>query len=254
MAQLEETVRLRTLELERAQAQLVQTEKMAAMGKLAAGVAHEINNPAGVLLMKLEFLLSIATPEGLSERAVSTLSVAVEQTERIERIVESLLDFSRPAEGTARRININDVASSAFRIAQSRPPGEGPAFSWHPEEVLPDVEADHNELEQVIINLLDNAVDAAGQQGHGVVGTGIDTGISAGFVTLYVAADGPGITDDFRERIFDPFFTTKQVGDGTGLGLSISYGIVHKFGGTIVVDSVRHKGTIMTERLPAATG
>jgi len=148
-AQLEETVRQRTLELERAQAQLVQTEKMAAMGKLAAGVAHEINNPAGVLLMKLKFLLSIATPEGLSERAVSTLSVAVEQTERIERIVESLLDFSRPAEGTARRININDVASSAFRLAQSRPPGEGPAFSWHPQEGLPAIEADPNELEQV---------------------------------------------------------------------------------------------------------
>lgn len=101
--QLEETIRQKSLEIERTQAQLVQTEKMAAMGKLAAGVAHEINNPAGVLMMKLKFLLSIADQEGLSERSVSTLGVAIEQTQRIERIVESLLDFSRPADGTAHR-------------------------------------------------------------------------------------------------------------------------------------------------------
>ena len=245
--ELEETVRQRTFDLERAQAQLVQTEKMAAMGKLAAGVAHEINNPAGVLLMKLKFLLSIAHAEGLSDRAVSTLKVAVEQTERIERIVESLLNFSRPADGAARRIDINDVARSALRLARSGP-GDGPTLTWKPAEDLPAVEADPNEIEQVLINLIDNAVDATGPQGHIVVGTGA----ADGEVTVFVADDGPGIPDDFRERIFDPFFTTKKVGEGTGLGLAISYGIVQKFGGTIVVDSVRQEGTTMTVRLPAA--
>jgi two-component system NtrC family sensor kinase len=96
---------------------------------------------------------------------------------------------------------------------------------------LPAVEVDPNEIEQVLINLIDNAVD--------------------GEVTLFVADDGPGIPDDFRE-LFDPFFTTKKAGEGTGLGLAISYGIGQKFGGTIVVDSVRQEGTTMTVRLPAA--
>jgi PAS domain S-box-containing protein len=247
--ELEEVILQRTRELKRAQAQLVQTEKMAAMGKLAAGVAHEINNPAGVLLMKLKFLLSIAAPEGLSDRAVSTLQVAVEQTERIERIVESLLDFSRPAEGTVRWMDINDVAQSALQLIQSQPPGDGPRITWEPGSDLPAVDVDPNELQQVIVNLIDNAKDAAGRQGNVTVGTGTE----GDEVTLHVADDGPGIPDDFRDRIFDPFFTTKQVGEGTGLGLAISYGIVQKFGGTIDVASVRRQGTRMTVRLPAAT-
>jgi PAS domain S-box-containing protein len=117
--QLERTVEERTRELERAQARLLQTEKMTAMGKLAAGVAHEINNPAGVLLMKLKFLLSIAEEEGLSERAASTLLVAVEQTERIESIVESLLSFSRPSEGAPRRLQLNDIVDRAVSLASS---------------------------------------------------------------------------------------------------------------------------------------
>lgn len=102
-----------------------------------------------------------------------------------------------------------------------------------------------------MINLIDNAVHAAGPDGHVDLGSGIDS--NDGSVTLYVADDGPGIPDDFRERIFDPFFTTKQVGEGTGLGLAISYGILQKSGGTIVVESVRQQGTRMTVRLPAAS-
>ena len=163
----------------------MQTEKMAAMCKLAAGVAHEINNPAGVLLMKLKFLLSIADPEGLSARAVSTLKVAVEQTERIERIVESPLDFSRPADGAARRVDINDVVSSALQLARSRPAG-GPTLTWEPGVDLPAVDVDPNEIEQVLINLIDNASTPRGLRG----GSSSGTGAAAGEVTVFVADDG----------------------------------------------------------------
>lgn len=244
--QLQETVQQRTRELAQAQARLVQSEKMAAMGRLAAGVAHEINNPAGVLLMKLKFLLSIADDEGLSERARGTLGVAVEQTERIERIVENLLEFSRPSEGTPRPVALNDVAEAALRLG--RPPG-GATLRWEPAADLPAVEADPNELQQVVVNLVDNATDAAGDDGTVVVATERD----GDEVTLRVTDDGAGIPEDFLDRIFDPFFTTKPVGEGTGLGLSVSYGIVEKFGGTITVDSRRHQGTTMTVRLPAVS-
>jgi two-component system, NtrC family, sensor kinase len=242
-------VRRRTRASERAQAQLVQAEKMVAMGKLAAGVAHEINNPAGVLLMKLKFLLSIAGPEGLSERAVSTLTVAVEQTERIERIIERLLDFSRPTEGTLRRVDVNQIVSLALQRAQEGRQGPRPELVWQPGADLPAVEADPNELEQVLIHLVDNAVHAAGSEGH----VTIRTGTTEDEVMLQVADDGPGIPDDFRDRIFDPFFSTRPSGEGTGLGLAVSSGIVQKFGGSIEVDTTRRKGTTMTVRLPAAS-
>ncbi len=231
------------------QAQLLQAERMTAMAKLAAGVAHEINNPAGVLMMKLKFLLSIADAEGLSERAVSTLNVAVEQTERIEGIVESLLGFSRPAEVTPRRCDVNQICAAALQPVQRRLQPWGPSLLWQPGPDLLLVEADANELERMLIHLVDNAICAAGPEGRVTVTTGtIDAD-----VTLAVADNGPGIPDDFRERIFDPFFTTRPAGEGTGLGLAITYGIVQKFGGCIDVATVRQQGTTMTVRLPAVS-
>ena len=246
---LEEMVRQRTQEIERVLGRRGQTERVAAIGKLAAGVAHEINNPTGVLMMKLKFLLSIAAAEGLSERAVATLNVAVEQTERIDGIVESLLDFSRPAEGTPRRLDVNHVIHGALHLVADRSADAEPACAWHPGDDLPVVEADPNELEQVFVHLISNAVDAAGPDGRIVVGSSFADGV----VTVSVADDGPGIPDDFRERIFDPFFTTKKGGEGTGLGLAIASGIVQKLGGTITVSSRRQEGTTMTVCLPAST-
>lgn len=233
------------------QARLVQGERMAAMAKLAAGVAHEINNPAGVLLMKLKFLLSIAGPEGLSERAISTLHVAVEQTERIERIVESLLEFSRPSQGAApHAVQVNDVVSVALQAAADRAQSADATLRCEQAAALPAVLADAGELQQVVAHLLDNAIDATESAGTVVV----QTRLTDGMVCIDVSDDGAGIPDDFRERIFDPFFTTKKAGEGTGLGLAISFGIVQKFGGSIHVDSVRRQGTTMTVALPAMTG
>ena len=258
---LEEMVRQRTMELENAQALLVQSEKMAAMGRLAAGVAHEINNPAGVLLLKLKFLHSIAAEEALSERAVSTLQVAIEQTERIHQIVENLLSFSRPAEGLPRSIDVNDTVIAALDLSSRALSSSGIEFRKELAPSLPPVKADPNELEQVLINLINNAVDAMPNGGTLTLTTALrlNGGVEAdvqthggGQIVIEVADTGSGIPPDYLARIFDPFFTTKRVGEGTGLGLSISYGIVQKLGGAIDVTSARREGTSMLVRIPVS--
>ena len=253
---LEEMVKLRTRELESAQAQLLQSEKMAAMGRLAAGVAHEINNPAGVLFMKLNFLHSIAAEETLSERAVSTLQVAIEQTERIHQIVENLLSFSRPAEGVPRSIDVNTTVTAALDLSSRAMTSNAIEFRKELAPSLPPLEADPNELEQVLINLINNAVDAMPEGGTLTLTTALqrnggDAGPEGvGEIVIEVTDTGFGIPPDYLPRIFDPFFTTKRVGEGTGLGLSISYGIVQKLGGALDVTSTRHEGTSMLVRIP----
>ena len=246
---LEETVRERTRRLEEAQAQLVQSTKMAAMGRLAAGVAHEINNPAGVLLMKLEFLLSIADSEALSPRAVSTLEIAVQQTRRIDQIVDNLLTFSRPSKGSVSAVDVNDVVRVAMQLSGRVLRSEGIQFEGRLTDGLPAVRGASTELEQVVINLINNSVDAMPGGGKLTVSTAAGEGEDQE-VLIVVADTGVGISEEDVERIFDPFFTTKEVGKGTGLGLSISYGIVDKVGGAIEVDSAIERGTTMTVRLP----
>ncbi len=248
--QLVEMVRERTRELEQAQVQLIQSEKLAAMGKLAAGVAHEVNNPAGTLLMKLNFLLSIADREKLSLRAVSTLNVAVEQVERIARIVRSLLSFSRQAEGKPAPTEINRAVENALTLSEPTFSSQKINLCVHLEKDLPRVVVDPTELEQVALNLLNNAVDAMPGGGR----LSITSSKEDSWVCLRVEDTGMGIPEADLHRVFDPFFTTKQVGEGTGLGLSVSYGIVEKMGGRIDVESVQGRGTIFTVRLPVQRG
>ena len=259
---LEDTVRERTRALDLAQAQLVQSEKMAAMGKLAAGVAHEVNNPAGVLLLKLKFLLSVAEEESLSPRALSTLQVAVEQTVRINQIVENLLSFSRPSSGIPQLVDVNKVASAALSLSTRAMTATGIDFQTELFGSPLHVRADPTELEQVIINLVSNAVDAMSQGGTLTIRTEPTVertpveqaaGVVTDAVTIKVCDTGAGIPEDFKSLIFDPFFTTKEVGKGTGLGLSVSYGIVEKLGGRIEVETVRHRGTTMIVHLPGVT-
>lgn len=243
---LVEMVRERTRELEQTQAQLIQSEKLAAMGKLAAGVAHEVNNPSGTLLMKLNFLLSIADRETLSPRAISTLKVAVEQVERIAKIVQSLLSFSRQAEGRPVPTEMNRSVNAALTLFEHTVSSQKIDLCVRLKEDLPCVVADPTELEQVVINLFNNAVDAMPGGGR----LSVATSVEHGWVCLRVEDTGTGIPDGDLHRVFDPFFTTKQVGEGTGLGLSVSYGIIQKMGGRIEVQSNQGQGTIFTVMLP----
>ena len=219
---LEGLVQERTRELEKAQKQLVQSEKLAAMGKLAAGVAHEINNPAGVLLMKLKFLLSTAVEEKLSGKAVSSLNIAVEQTERIAQIVDNLLSFSRPSEGLRVRIDLNRVLEAVLTLSGHSISTRGIELNLSLESDLPLITTDPTELEQVMINLINNAVDAMPEGGRLTVKTFVDF-VPERTVGLQVKDTGVGILPQHLHSIFDPFFTTKQVGDGAGAFYQLRY-------------------------------
>ena len=245
---LEDMVDERTRELKITQAQLIHSEKMASLGNLAAGVAHEINNPTGVLLMKLKFLLSIADSEKLSLKTVSSLDVAVQQIDRIARITESLLSFSRQDQGTPVEIDLNKTIETALILSELALNSQKIELSVSLDPDLPKVLADPTDLEQVVINLLSNAVDAMPHGGRLEVATLLDT--RAGCVVFAVTDSGYGIPQEHMSRIFDPFFTTKEVGKGTGLGLSVSFGIIEKLGGHIGVESNSEVGTSFTIRLP----
>ncbi|MBT3341932.1 MAG: hypothetical protein HN712_07675 [Gemmatimonadetes bacterium] len=224
-----------------------QAAKMAAMSKLAAGVAHEINNPCGVLLMKLKFLLSIADEEQLSSRAISTLGVAVEQTERIQTIVDSLVRFSRPTQSMPRPVDVNEAIDGA--LARTDLPASV-SLNRTLSEGLPQVVADPEQLQQVIVEVLSNAVDAMPNGGTLTVTSQL-LPTAPGELAIQIRDTGGGIPADFIDRIFDPFFTTKAVGKGTGLGLAVSYGAMQRFGGRIEVTSERGVGTLAQIFLPA---
>ena len=216
------------------------------MSKLAAGVAHEINNPCGVLLMKLKFLLSIAEQEHLSARAIATLEVAIQQTERIETIVESLVHFSRPLQGMPGPVDVNEAIQAA--ITQLQLPATV-TVRQNLADPLPVVVADPAQMQQVFAHIMDNAVDAMPDGGHLMILSRRE--VDADQVVIEIDDTGPGIPVDFVDRIFDPFFTTKAVGSGRGLGLAVSHGIIQRAGGRIDVESERGKGTRVRVIVPA---
>jgi len=235
---------------------MYRTEKLASIGLLAAGVAHEINNPLGAIMGFSALLREKAAP---GSQEAHDLAIIHEQGQRCKTIVEGLLKFGRVAEtdpqaaaGTDvnRDIEVSlAVASSAIaakRIRVEKDLGSG----------LPAVAVDAGEMQQIIMNLVNNAVAATGEGGLlrlRSYGDGPDV------VAVEVTDNGCGIPEENRKRIYDPFFTTKRVGEGTGLGLSVTYGLVSKYGGTIDCDSRTRdvwgrSGTTFTIRLAANTG
>jgi len=244
--QLEAMVRERTNQLEEAQAKLIQSAKLAAVGQLAAGVAHEINNPVGVLLMKLKFLLSVAKRENLTAKAMATLDIAVEQAGRIADIVQDLLNFSRTPTDRPQSLNLNERIHSSLRLSHRMLTDRRIDLHLDLCEELPSVLGDPVEFEQVLINLLNNAVEAMADGGE----LHLASHAEAGQVVISLRDTGEGIEAEDLGSIFDPFFTTKNFGEGTGLGLSISYGIVQKMGGSIEVESELGSGAVFHIRLP----
>ena len=244
--QLEAMVRERTNQLEEAQAKLIQSAKLAAVGQLAAGVAHEINNPVGVLLMKLKFLLSVASRENLTQKTIATLDIAVEQAWRIARIVQDLLNFSREPTDRPQILDLNERIHSSLRLSRRLLADRHIDLILDLDETLPGVLGDPVEFEQVLINLLNNAVEAMADGGE----LRLTSRVEGEQVVVSVQDSGEGIKAADLNSIFDPFFTTKNFGEGTGLGLSISYGIVQKMGGHIEVASRPQSGAIFHIKLP----
>ncbi len=245
---LERMVAERTQQLERAQARLVQSEKLAALGELVAGVAHELNNPLTSVLGYAQ-LLEAGELEG--EDARRALEIILQEADRARRIVQNLLTFARQRAHERGPVDVNAAIEQTVALRRYELERAGITFVLDLAADLPVVEGDLFQLQQVFLNLINNAAQAMAGGGGRIE---IRTARVGDRVRIEVADTGPGIPPEHLHRIFDPFFTTKEVGQGTGLGLSISYGIVRDHGGEIYAENRPEGGARFTIELPAAPG
>jgi PAS domain S-box-containing protein len=233
-------------DLRRTQEQLLQSEKMSAVGQLIAGVAHELNNPLTAILGYAQLLES----EGLNERAQDYVAKMFKQAQRTHRVVQNLLSFARQRKPERSEVDIRKVLDETLALRdydlKVNHINVEKDFAADPALVV----ADPHQIEQVFLNIINNAVDAVLESGRAGK-LRIRVFCENGCACAQFADDGPGIKDP--KRIFDPFYTTKSVGKGTGLGLSICYGIVKEHGGDITARNADEGGAVIDVRLPMAT-
>jgi two-component system, NtrC family, sensor kinase len=233
----------------RLQREVVQQEKMAAIGILAGGVAHEINNPLGGILA---FTQLIKRDSRGNESLVADLEEIERAAVRCKKIVADLLEFSRVTKESDRMlVDVNVLLEKIFPFVQCEIRSYNVELDFRGGPMLPQVRANPDRLQQVFINLMTNSCHAMPKGGKLTVETRAEGEGRA--IEVLIADTGRGIAREIRERIFEPFFTTKGPGGGTGLGLSISYRIVKDHGGEILCESVEGEGTTFIVRLPAAS-
>src|SRR5512137_61162 len=230
--------------LAEARASLVRSEKLATVGRLAAGVAHEVGNPLGAVSGYAELARGCLQPDA-DPRLRDALERIAAAADRIDRIVRDLLDFARPAPLEVRAVSVAHALDAALRLAAVQARFRGVEVEIRLPEDLPPVLADERHLSQVFLNLLLNAGDAMG--GEGQVRAAARR--SGDRVVVEVSDSGPGIAAEDLPRIFDPFFTTKEPGQGSGLGLAICHSVVESLGGTIDVASPHGGGATFVLRL-----
>ncbi len=232
------------------QEQLVEVEKLASLGRVAAGVAHEINNPLAVINEKaglLQDFLEVSGDFKHRERFGALLEGITDSVKRCRTITHRLLGFARRVEVTVEPLDLNDVVRRVCEYLEADRAAKGVAFELRPAEGLPTVHTDRVEFEQVLINIVKNAIDALPAGGTVVLTTRAK---NQRWLQVVIADTGPGIPADQLKRLFEPFFTTKEKGKGTGLGLFVSHGIMKKLGGRILVESAVGVGTNFTLELP----
>jgi len=218
--------------VKRMEEQLYHTEKLASLGQLAAGVAHEINNPMAIILGYTDMLLE-KTPEGSKEYKI--LKTIERQGNNCKRIVENLMSFARMPEGVQYDTDVNRNIELVMEVVQNTLLTKKIEFSLDLAPSLPRVRGDAGQLQQVFMNLITNAVKAMPQGGKLTISSRLNP--KGDKVEVQITDTGEGIKREHLSKIFDPFFTTRKVGEGTGLGLSVSYAIVSKYGGNILVAS-----------------
>jgi len=241
--------------------QLIQAGKMTTLGVMAAGMAHEINQPLNVIQVCADFFLKMLNrgQKIADEDLRSMANDIVVNVERASGVIKHVRDFARQSEPVRSRVNINDPVNDVFKVL-------GHQLKVHDVEVeldlgtdVPDILAEHNRLEQVFINLVSNAIDAMDEKdnrpdiSNKAKRLTIKSFAENGHVCVRVIDTGIGMSEEVKNKIFEPFYTTKKVGKGTGLGVSISYGIVQDYKGSIEIESEVGKGTTFTLKFPQAS-
>ncbi len=237
-------------DLKRLEEQLIQAEKLAAMGQMLAGVAHELNNPLTAILGVTELLRERA---GADESTRRQLELTHRQARRAARIVQNLLEFSRPASPRKMPVDLNNLLERTLQLHEHSLRRNKVEVDFHLQADLPAVIGDANQLIQVFLNLVSNAEHAI-REVRDAGRIQIRTGHNANQVAVTIQDDGVGILPEALPRIFDPFYTTKRPGGGTGLGLSICMSIIREHQGNIEAESLPAGGSAFTIYLPAASG
>ncbi|HMV56451.1 MAG TPA: ATP-binding protein [Nitrospira sp.] len=252
-AELTHRVEEKTAEITRQMRKLELSERLATLGKVASGIAHEINNPLGIILNRIECMEADAAQSNVPDEVGRDLVTIRTQAERISRVTRSILTFSRGTVSMLKPLDLNCVARTCVAMAGERMTGLAVRMDLEMAAALSPVMGDRDRLETVLLNVINNAIDAvtaSGEQGVVTIRTARVQINGDEWVQISISDTGPGVPSAIADRIFDPFFTTKPAGQGTGLGLFLSYGIVSDHRGRIEVrnDSV---GAVFDIYLPA---
>ena len=245
---LEKKVEEKTEAIHRAQQQLIHSEKLASLGRMAAGVAHEINSPLTGIVTFGHLLLK-KFPEGTEDR--EDIEVIIDQANRCSNIIKGLLGFARATTADKAPTNINDVLNSTLNIVKNKADFFNIKLSTSLDPSLAMVKADAPQLQQVFLNMIVNAADACEGKGSITITTSNVNDSGQDYAQVEFKDTGHGIKDEALEKIFEPFFTTKPVGKGTGLGLAVSHGIIQDHGGKITISTKIGEGTSFFIWLPA---
>ncbi|MBF0303767.1 MAG: GHKL domain-containing protein [Desulfamplus sp.] len=251
------TLQERDKEVAELNAHLIQTDKLAALGKMAAGVAHEINNPLGIISTKAGWMRDLLEEDEFKDSPnfkefEECLDKIEEHVQRAGKITHNMLGFARSMEPTTEKVDINAVLTKTTEFLSHHAQSNNIRIKTDYDQYLPEIISDKSQLQQVFLNILNNAIDAIEKEGDVVITTKREHGSRKDHekIVIDIIDTGSGIPEHIKNRIFDPFFTTKEKGKGTGLGLSISYRIIEKLGGTISVKSEKDKGSTFTISLP----
>ena len=230
--------------------QLVQSERLISLGQLAAGVAHQINNPIGIIVNRIDCLKRESNSEGPPDSFQADLDVMSDCAWRVSETTRNLLTFSRESPMMMESLDVNDALAASLELVRMQAVDRDITFETHLRPDLPKIRGDMNKLEQCFVNILNNAADAVARKGRVMVESEVASE-NGNLIRIKISDTGSGISPENLGKIFNPFFTTKEVGKGTGLGLSIGYGIVRDHGGQLEASSIEGEGTTFTITLPA---
>ncbi|MFH1112587.1 MAG: ATP-binding protein [Pseudomonadota bacterium] len=243
MEALVDRLRAANRDLQAAQKGLVRSEKLAGVGRLAAGLAHEIGNPLQIVMGYQELLQK--SPD--RETAGDIFPRMEQELQRIHGILQRLLEFARPIKEDVVDCDINQLLKECGSLIEGRKGFRRVTFEYVPTSGLPTVRTEPEKIRQILVNLIFNAVDAIPDEGGTV---SLRTRAGEDGIEIDVADTGSGIPEELLEQVFDPFFTTKEPGKGTGLGLAVCLGLAESIGGSLTIKSIEGRGTVATVRLP----